>query len=182
MPHFVHGRSQPREHQVYLPKDELIISKTDTKGCITYANRTFMRICGFAEHELLGKPHNLIRHQDMPRGAFRLMWHTLKQQREFFAFVKNRTAAHDYYWVFANITPDFDTQGQLKGYFSVRRQANPQALNLIIPLYQQMCMLEQQTDQAHAPDASIRWLTQKIVDTGHSDYTQFVLALQGELA
>ena len=83
-----HPAAGPASKEIRLAPHELIITKTDPTGHITYANRVFMRIAGYAEHELLGKPHNLIRHPDMPRGAYRLMWKTLQQGHEFFAVVK----------------------------------------------------------------------------------------------
>ena len=110
--------SAASEKEVILPADDLIITKTDGRGQITYANRTFMRITGFDEISVLGKPHNIIRHPDMPRGVFRLMWKTLASQREFFGFVKNYTVDGGFYWVFANVTPDMGADGKLKGYFS----------------------------------------------------------------
>ena len=94
----------------------LIVSKTDLRGNITYANRHFMRISNFPEAALLGKPHNIIRHSDMPRGVYYAMWKTLKAKQEFFGFVKNLTADGDYYWVFANVTPDV-VDGKVEGFF-----------------------------------------------------------------
>lgn len=97
----------PTQTEVRLAYDELIISKTDLSGRITYANKVFMRISDFSEEDLLGQPHNMIRHPDMPRGVFWGLWNTLKQGREFFGLVKNMTAHGDYYWVLANVRPDF---------------------------------------------------------------------------
>lgn len=163
----------PTQQEVRFENHELIVSKTDTTGRLTYANRVFMRVANFSEDALLGKPHNVIRHPDMPRGAFRLLWKTLAQGREWFGFVKNMTADGGYYWVFANVTPD-RVQGRVIGYYSVRRQAPKGAIAEIEPIYRQMCVVEAQAGKKDAPDASIDWLGQQLAARGVS-YEQFVL-------
>ena len=75
------------EHQ--LEADDFIVSKTDTRGRITYCNRIFMKIAGYSEAQLLGKQHNIIRHPDMPRSVFKMLWDTIEGGREFFGYVKN---------------------------------------------------------------------------------------------
>ena len=168
--------SAASEKEVILPADDLIITKTDGRGQITYANRTFMRITGFDEISVLGKPHNIIRHPDMPRGVFRLMWKTLASQREFFGFVKNYTVDGGFYWVFANVTPDFDANGQVVGYFSVRRKASTKAIALMGGLYQAMLEEERKAGSKDACDASLALLTNTLKQQGVS-YEQFVLSL-----
>jgi PAS domain S-box-containing protein len=81
-------------------EDEIIVSKTDLKGLITYANKTFLDISGFTEEELLGQPHNIIRHPDMPQCVFKLLWKTVAKGDEIFAYVKNMCKNGDHYWVF----------------------------------------------------------------------------------
>ncbi|MEC8428852.1 MAG: PAS domain S-box protein, partial [Pseudomonadota bacterium] len=76
----------PKNHEVILEDEDIIVSKTDLKGRITYANRIFMRISGYNEEESLGHPHNIIRHPDMPRGVYYFMWKTLQAEHEFFGF------------------------------------------------------------------------------------------------
>lgn len=154
----------------------MIISKTDPTGRITYANRTFMRISNFAERDLLGVQHNIVRHPDMPRGAYQLMWDTLKSGEEFFALVKNMTADGHFYWVFANVTSDLDSNGQLKGYFSVRRQAPKNAIREITAVYEQMLRVEQQAGPANAPAASVKWLMDHL-QAQNTRYERFVLDL-----
>lgn len=163
-------------HEVTLADDEFIVSKTDTKGRITYVNRTFMRIADYRESQLLGAQHNIIRHPDMPRGVFRFLWQTLQQGNEFFGFVKNLTANGSYYWVFANVTPDYDSQGQLKGYFSVRRKPPLRAIETVEPLYQEMLKVEAAAGSAKAPDASIEYLQGKLNELD-VEYEPFVLDL-----
>jgi aerotaxis receptor len=162
--------------EVFLGPDEMIITKTDSTGHITYANRVFMRIVGYAEHQLLGQPHNIIRHPDMPRGAFRLLWKTLQSGREFFGVVKNYTANGDFYWVFANITPDYGIDHTLQGYFSVRRQAEKSAIDVVAPVYAEMLRIEAAHSKAQAPDASMEWLVAELARQG-TDYEGLMLKI-----
>lgn len=169
--------SSQSSQEVMLNESDLIITKTDPKGIITYANRKFMEISAYSESMLLGKPHNLIRHPDMPRGVFRLLWKTLQSKQEFFGLVKNYTADGNYYWVFANITPDYGPGYSVQGYYSVRRQASRHAINTAAELYRQMIVVEKNTGKAQAPDASLAWLNEEIVRRGFKSYEQFVLNL-----
>lgn len=121
--------------EILLPRDDVIVSKTDLKGRITYANRTFCSIAGFSEAELLGAPHSIVRHPDMPRAVFKLLWDTLSSGREIFAYVKNMSKSGDYYWVFAHATPSFGSDGKVVGFHSNRRAPDRQALGTIEPVY-----------------------------------------------
>lgn len=128
-------------------KDEIIVSKTDLKGRITYANRTFLKIAGYEERDVIGAPHSLIRHPDMPRCVFKLLWDTLEAKKEIFAYVINRSANGDHYWVFAHVTPSFDGEGNITGYHSNRRVADKRVLDqTIIPLYRALLEIENKKD------------------------------------
>ena len=109
----------------HLRDDTLIVSKTDLKGRITFINRDFLDISGFAETELIGEPHNLVRHPDMPSEAFEDMWRDLKDGRPWTGMVKNRCKNGDYYWVLATATP-IREGSEIVGYMSVRRKASVQ--------------------------------------------------------
>lgn len=102
-----------------LKEGSSIVSKTDLKGLITYVNPDFIEASGFTERELIGQPHNLVRHPDMPEEAFADLWRTLKQGRPWTGMVKNRRKDGGYYWVVANATPIFES-GSVAGYMSVR--------------------------------------------------------------
>lgn len=166
----------PRNNEVCLGDDEFIVSKTDRKGIITYTNRVFMQIAGFSESELLGTQHNIVRHPDMPRGVFKFLWQTLEQEDEFFGYVKNLCKDGSYYWVFANITPDYDANGNLAGYYSVRRKPSQLAINTLSPIYQEMLALEQSGSARDAADRSIVLLQSKLDDLGVS-YFELVMSL-----
>lgn len=164
----------PTGREIPLQETDLIVSKTDTTGRITYCNRTFMAIAGYSEAELLGKQHNIVRHPDMPRSAFHLMWETLKQGEEFFAYVKNMASNGDHYWVMANITPSYDGNGRLVGYFSARRKPRREAVAKAEALYAQMKQAEQQAGAREAIGAGAAVLQQTL---GGQSYARFVLDL-----
>jgi len=167
----------PTSNRRNLGPDDFIVSKTDTKGRITYANRIFMDICGFPESDLLNVQHNIIRHPDMPRGVFRFMWDTLKSGDEFLGFAKNLCADGSYYWVFANITPDYDKDGKLQGYYSVRRQPPQSALDVLIPVYKEMLAIENRSSAKEAPEKSIAYLVDVVGQVGAKSYDSLVLNL-----
>ncbi len=110
------------QHEVELKENALIVSKTDLKGQITYVNRDFVEISGFTEDELIGRPHNIVRHPDMPVEAFDDLWTALKESRPWVGLVKNRCKNGDHYWVEAHATPIVEN-GKTVGYVSVRRKA-----------------------------------------------------------
>lgn len=166
----------PTRQEILLGQDEVIVSKTDLKGRITYGNRAFMRIANLPSEQVLGEQHNVVRHPDMPRGTFKLLWDTLKQEREFFGFVKNITADGHFYWVFANITPDRDADGKLIGYFSVRRKPRQESVATMQAIYQEMLAVESRAGVAHAPAASVEFLQARLKEMG-TTYDRFVLAL-----
>jgi aerotaxis receptor len=163
----------PSNREIFFDQSEMIVSKTDLSGRLTYANKVFMRIADFPEEALLGVQHNIVRHPDMPRGAFLALWETLKSGQEFFGFVKNMARNGDHYWVFANITADM-REGAVVGYFSVRRPVTAQALQIIEPVYRQMREIEQQAGAASAPQASLKWLMEQMKAQG-TTYEKFVL-------
>ncbi len=112
--------NQPVSQQEYsLRDDHFLISRTDLSGNITYANPAFIEVSGFSRDELLGAPHNLVRHPDMPPEAFANLWHTLKQGNTWVGVIKNRRKNGDHYWVKAHVTPIME-EGEIKGYVSVR--------------------------------------------------------------
>ena len=122
-------------HEVVLNDDTLIVSKTDIKGQITYINRDFLEISGFTEAELIGQPHNIVRHPDMPIEAFADMWADLKAGRPWTGMVKNRCKNGDFYWVLATATP-MRENGQVVGYISVRRKPTRQQVEASEAAYQ----------------------------------------------
>jgi PAS domain S-box-containing protein len=160
-----------------LADAEIVVSKTDTKGRITYCNDVFKTMAGFTESELMGKPQNIIRHPNMPRCVFKLLWDTIESGTEIFAYVINRAKNGDHYWVFANVTPDFDTDGKVIGYNSFRRSVDRKALAVIEPLYADLCAEEaRHSDRKTGMQSACDKLMQILAAKGVS-YDQFILSL-----
>lgn len=160
-----------------LHDDELIVTKTDLKGLITYANSTFERISGYENKELIGKPQNIVRHPAMPRCVFKLLWDTIAAGNEIFAYVVNRSKNGDHYWVLAHVTPDFHASGQIVGYHSCRRSVTRAALSAIEPLYADLLAQEDRhksrKDGMHAAAELMSTTLAKLGVT----YEQYVLGL-----
>jgi len=125
--------------EIILDDNELIVSKTDKTGRITYCNKYFISISGYSEKELIGAPHSILRHPDMPRCVFKLLWDTIENGLEIFAYVINRCKNGDHYWVLAHVTPSFGGGDQIIGYHSNRRAVDRQLVrSKIEPLYKQL--------------------------------------------
>lgn len=153
-------------------ENEIIVSKTDTKGRITYGNTLFMKLSGYKESEILGAPHNIIRHHEMPRIIFKLLWDTIKSGKEINAYVVNKSKNGDYYWVIANVTPSLDKNGKVVGYYSVRRKPTQQALSTIKSLYTKLL----QAEKSGGMQASEKMLNDLINENG-GRYDQFILSI-----
>jgi len=120
-----------------FPSGQTLVSVTDVKGRITYCNAAFVSVSGFTREELLGQPHNIVRHPDMPSEAFRDLWDTVQHGQPWTALVKNRRKNGDHYWVRANVTPMVDGE-QIVGYMSVRSEAPRAEIEAAEALYTQM--------------------------------------------
>jgi len=118
--------------------EELLVTKTDVKGRITYANDAFLRVSGFTAREVIGAPHSIIRHPRMPRCVFKLLWDTILGGDEIFAYVLNMAKNGDHYWVFAHVTPTFGEKKQIIGFHSNRRKPEPNRVSHIEPLYDRL--------------------------------------------
>jgi PAS domain S-box-containing protein len=161
--------------------DEVIVTKTDLQGRITYANDVFLRIAGYEEHEVMGKPHSIIRHPDMPRAVFGLLWREIQAGNEIFAYVNNLAKDGVNYWVFAHVTPT-RKDGRIIGYHSNRRVPDPAAVRAIEPIYRQLLAEEQQhRHPVEAIEASTALLGQVLAGAGVT-YDEFVWSLAGASA
>jgi PAS domain S-box-containing protein len=167
--------------KIFRP-DQIIVSKTDPQGRLTYVNGLFVEISGYPEHELIGRPHNVIRHPDMPRTVYRLLWERIASGQELFAYVVNLSADGGHYWVLAHVTPTFGPSGDIVGYHSNRRTASPEALARIKALYAAILTEEMRHD--HTPTAIAagqQLLESTLAETGMT-YDEFVWSLSQEEA
>ena len=168
----------PTGHERFFREDEMIVSKTDPSGRLVYANDVFLTIAGYTEREVLGQPHSMIRHPDMPRGVFALLWETIASGSEIFAYVVNLAKNGDHYWVFAHVTPTFGPAGEIVGYHSSRRVPSASALRTIIPLYAEMSAVERaQPSKREAVLASRALLDRKLEALGVA-YDELMFALE----
>lgn len=159
-----------------LHANDIIVSKTDPQGKITYVNKTFMDISDYYEEEMLGAPHSVIRHPHMPRAVFDLLWKTVGAGKEIFAYVMNRCKNGDHYWVMAHVTPSYAPDGKLVGYHSNRRAPREEALAVIRPLYEQLCGIERNGGRKDGLEASSSALA-KILFEKKVSYEQFILSI-----
>ncbi|MEA3554723.1 MAG: PAS domain-containing protein [Campylobacterota bacterium] len=166
----------PTNKEIVMDTNDFIVSKANTKGILTYCNEIFIDMAGYEEGELLGKNHNIIRHPDMPKATFKLLWDTITAGKEFFAFVKNMSSCGSFYWVFTHISPDYDQSGTITGYTSVRRAPNRSAIAAITPLYNHMVQAER--------SGNINTSTQILLDfldQNNIGYEELILSLQGDI-
>lgn len=167
----------PTNHERTFGEDEIIVSKTDAKGRLTYANDVFRKVALYGEKELIGQPHSLVRHPEMPRCVFKLLWDTIAQGQEIFAYVKNMAKNGDYYWVFAHVTPSFGPNNSIVGYHSNRRCPRREAIAQIEPLYRQLLAEENRhSDRRQGMNAAYDTLV-GLLKERNIEYGAFVFSL-----
>lgn len=166
----------PTSVERVMREDDFIVSKTNRKGIITYGNPIFIEFSGYSEAELLGSQHNIIRHPDMPRAVFKLLWDTIAAGYECNAYVKNLAKDGSFYWVFANVTPDRDADGNIVGYYSVRRKPKASGVATSGELYRAMLAAERRAGARDAIAASSKLLTDLLAEKGMR-YEELVLAI-----
>lgn len=164
-------------HEREMKDGDIIVSKTNLKGHVTYGNDVFCDIADYTVSEVMGAPHSFLRHPDMPRCVFKLLWDYIQSGKEIFAYVVNRAKNGDHYWVLAHVTPSFDANGTIQGYHSNRRKPTKAALSVITSLYR---TLKQVEDSAPNPKDGMQQgydhLVKLLNEKGIS-YDEFVLSL-----
>ncbi|MFT7859937.1 MAG: PAS domain-containing protein [Sulfurimonas sp.] len=167
--------------EIKLSEIKPILSRTDLKGNIQYCNKYFQEVSGYSEQELIGSPHNIIRHPDMPKVIFKLMWERLKQQRDILAVVKNRAKNGDHYWV----TTLFETRHhpftkQAEGYLALRKAAPKKAVEAITPLYQKLLEIEKRDGMSASEEYLLKFLREQNVD--YDTYMKELVNYKGLIA
>jgi PAS domain S-box-containing protein len=166
----------PSTVEKVMREKDLIFSRTDLKGKITYANNIFIEFSGYTQEELIGEQHNIIRHPDMPRAIFKILWDKIQNKEECCAYVKNMSKDGSYYWVFATVSPAFDEAGNPKGYTSWREKPKQRGLEAAKSLYATMLEAEKKAGPENAISASTKILTELLDEKGMS-YDEFVKAI-----
>jgi len=163
-------RPYPTENEIKLSTRKYIVSKTDVKGKIIYANEYFTEVCGYKEYELVGSPHNIIRHPDMPKAVFHLLWEHIQNGQNISAVVKNLTKNGDYYWV----VTDFEIRRssstkEITQYVAFRHAVPKKVVKEISELYAKMLEIE----KADGMQASIDYLN-SILEAKRMNYNQYI--------
>lgn len=147
------------KERIVSPVD-VIVSKSDEKGDITYANPIFIKISGYKHSELMRRPHSILRHPDMPKIIFKYLWDNLEAGKEVYAFVKNLCKDGHYYWVLAYVRPAYNKDGTFRNYVSTRKSATPQAKALMTDLYAQLLEVEKDQGIEASQEALMKFLTE----------------------
>lgn len=164
----------PTNVERHFGENEVIVSKTDPKGIIIYANQIFLDIAGYTEHEVLGQPHNMIRHPEMPACIFKILWDRIQSGKEVFAYVRNMAKNGDHYWVLAHVTPSFDPSGRIKGFHSSRRVPDSAVLAEIKPFYETLRKEERRHASPKDGLAASLAMVQKMLDNRGVTYDQYI--------
>jgi PAS domain S-box-containing protein len=170
-------RSKPTNIEKTFEKEALIVSRTDSKGLLEYCNRLFLNISGYTESELLGKPHSIIRHPDMPKAVFKLLWEYIQQKKEVFAYVKNLCKDGEYYWVLAHVTPTFNDRNEIIGYHSNRRSPNNSSIEKISAIYADLLEIENSAQTSTEGLKKSYSTLMNVTSTKGEDYNEFILKI-----
>jgi len=152
----------PIDEEIELDPKRYIVSETDEKGMITYANDYFKEVSGYTDEELIGKPHSIVRHPDMPKVVFKLLWETIKQGKNINAVIKNLAKDGRYYWIFTEfeIRKDTDT-GEIIGYHASRKKISRHVIEVIADLYKKLLEIEKEEGVAASENYLIHFLKEK---------------------
>ena len=148
------ARPTPIDNEIILKSVDIVVSKSDEEGNIEYANPIFYKLSGYNKRELTFAPHSILRHPDMPKAVFKLLWDELKKGNEVNAFVKNLTKDGSFYWVLAYVRPAFNPDGSLRNYVSTRKAMSQNARKVIEPFYKKLLELEK-TDGVEASEKAL---------------------------
>jgi len=136
-------RPKAIDEEIIIPDEEVLISVTDPKGKITDANEIFVKISGYSKDELVGSQHNMIRHPDMPKIMFKIVWDRIKDRENVMAVVKNLAKDGRYYWVVTDFITKVDADRNVINYTAYRRPVHNKVKDAVIPLYKALCAIEE---------------------------------------
>jgi len=157
-------RPTPTDVEREVTNIDMIVSKGDAEGNITYTNPIFMKISGYSQGELLDKPHAILRHPDMPKAIFKYLWDNISEGKEVHAFVKNLCKDGSYYWVLAQVRMAKNPDGSFRNYVSTRKKMSEGAKKTMSELYAKMLEAEKEG----GIDASVKVLEDFLSQRGHS--------------
>jgi len=156
---------------------DIIISKSDRYGNITYGNQVFFNLSGYRWSELLEKPHSIVRHPDMPKVIYKVLWEHIKSDKEVFLFVKNLSKDGSFYWVYANVRVAKNPDGSYRNYISVRKQMSKNAREVIEKLYENLLNIEREKSVKKSKKALEKFLSK--YDATIDNFSEVMKSLQG---
>jgi PAS domain S-box-containing protein len=166
---------KPIDHEIKLNSKRYIVSKTDAKGIIEYGNDYFVEISGYKESELIGKPHSIVRHPDMPKVVFKMMWDRINRAQNIMAVVKNMAKDGSYYWVVTEFEPKVDPiTNEIISHTAFRKAAPQNAIDTIAPIYQKLIEIEKDGGM----EASEKYL-RGFLEEKNTTYDEFINKLVG---
>ncbi len=169
-----HNRVITLDKEINLDPSKTIMSKTDARGVIEYANDYFMEISGYEEYELMGQPHSIIRHPDMPQVIFKVLWERLNEGKNIHAFVKNLAKDGRYYWVLTNFETKYNEEGIITSHYARRKAAPNNAIYTVEKLYKTLKAIELKQDMKTAENYFKGLLEEK-----QMNYDSFILSILG---
>ena len=160
----------PLDKEVIWDKSKVIMSKTDKFGTIEYANDVFVDVSGYEDYELVGQPHNIIRHPDMPKVIFKVLWDNLKKGNNFHAIAKNMAKSGRYYWVITDFDISKNEDGEITHYFARRKSIPPGVVNQVEPLYKKLLQIE----TVSGMNGSEKYLTGFLEEQGKDEILEYI--------
>ena len=164
------------DKEISIGSRDILVTRTDHAGIINYGNDAFLRISGYSANETIGENHNFIRHPDMPKVIFHLMWKSIKKRKNITAIVKNRAKDGSYYWVITDFKTQEDYSGAIKDHIAYRRAVSKSALEVIEPLYKTLLKIEKES----GVNASIIYLNRYLAER-ELDYNTFIAQLNKKI-
>jgi len=163
------GKPIPTKKEIKLSAQKMLVSKTDASGIIRYCNDNFIEVSGYTESELINAPHSIVRHPDMPKAIFYLMWDHIQHDQNIMAVVKNLSKNGDHYWVTTDFEIRRNREGKIKNYMAFRQAPPKNVIKVIEPLYAKMLQIEHE----HGMDESLEYLEGFLDEKGMS-YDEFI--------
>ncbi len=170
------AKIQPKNVEAKFNVDEIFFSSTDTKGIILEGNRVFYDVAKYEPEEMIGKPHNIVRHPDMPKTIFKVLWDHIKSKKPIIAYVKNMTKDGSYYWVVALVLPIIGKDGKIKKYLSIRVKPTSKFFQYIPSLYKKL----KEVEEKFGIDDALSFLNEELSNLGFKDYDTFMYSVLRE--
>ena len=170
--------SKPIDNEIKLTDKQSIVSRTDSLGVIEYGNDYFQEISGYSEAELVGRPHNIVRHPDMPKVVFKMMWERISKGEDIRAIIKNLAKDGSYYWVLTEFEPKIDpVTNKILSHTAFRRHVPQRAINAIAPIYKKLLEIEKEHNMQSSEKYLLEFLEKN--NTTYDEYIEKLMSHKG---